>query len=394
MTAQATAPGHPEPTTEMVQRLKAGTDLLTAAALRRLDQELPWYGSLAAEDRSWIGLVAQSGIAAFISWYERPSATAFNAAEIFRGAPTELTRSISLQNTLQLVRIVVEVVETHTDRLATPEHAGALREAVLLYSREVAFSAAEVYARAAETRGAWDARLEALVVDSLVRGESDDSLRSRIAAAGWTGRGATLVMVGTNDRTLDEVRAAELRRATRRAAEDALVGIHGDRIVLILGGSGDLRSSARSLTSRFGPGPVIIGPTVSDVSDAGRSARAALVSLTAARAWPSAPRPVLAEELLPERVLVGDAEARRSLLQDVYRPLVTVGGPLLETLSVYLGEGRSLEGAARVLYVHPNTVRYRLRRVAALTGWDPTEAREGFVLQVAIAVGRLADTDS
>ena len=387
-------PAHRSPTPEMVQRLRQGTDLLTTAALRRLDQELPWYGGLAAEDRSWIGLVAQSGIAAFISWYERPSATAFNAAEIFRGAPPELTRSISLQNTLQLVRIVVEVVEAHTDRLAAPEHAGALREAVLLYSREVAFSAAEVYARAAETRGAWDARLEALVVDSLVRGESDDSLRSRIAAAGWTGRGATLVMVGTSDRTLDEVRAAELRRATRRAAEDALVGIHGDRIVLILGGSGDLRSSARSLTSRFGPGPVIIGPTVSDVSDAGRSARAALVSLTAARAWPSAPRPVLAEELLPERVLVGDAEARRSLLQDVYRPLVTVGGPLLETLSVYLGEGRSLEGAARVLYVHPNTVGYRLRRVAALTGWDPTEAREGFVLQVAIAVGRLADTDS
>ena len=387
-------PAHRSPTPEMVQRLRQGTDLLTTAALRRLDQELPWYGGLAAEDRSWIGLVAQSGIAAFISWYERPSATAFNAAEIFRGAPPELTRSISLQNTLQLVRIVVEVVEAHTDRLAAPEHAGALREAVLLYSREVAFSAAEVYARAAETRGAWDARLEALVVDSLVRGESDDSLRSRIAAAGWTGRGDTLVMVGTSDETFDEVRAAELRRATRRAAEDALVGIHGNRIVLILGGSGDLRSAARSLTGRFGPGPVIIGPTVSDVSDAGRSARAALVGLTAARAWPSAPRPVLADELLPERVLVGDGEARRTLVHDVYRPLVTVGGPLLETLSVYLSEGRSLEGAARVLYVHPNTVRYRLRRVAGLTGWDPTEAREGFVLQVAIAVGRLAESGS
>jgi DNA-binding PucR family transcriptional regulator len=378
----------------MVQRLRQGTDLLTAAALRRLDQELPWYAALPAEDRSWIGLVAQSGIAAFIAWYERPSASAFNAAEIFRAAPPELTRSISLQNTLQLVRIVVEVVESHTDRLAAPEHAGALREAVLVYSREVAFSAAEVYARAAETRGAWDARLEALVVDSLVRGEPDDSLRSRIAALGWAGRGSTLVMVGTsNDQALDEVRAAELRRATRRAAEDALVGIHGDRVVVILGGSGDLRSAARGLAGRFGPGPVVIGPTVSDVADAGRSARAALAGLSAVRAWPSAPRPVLADELLPERVLIGDGDARRTLLQDVYRPLSRVGGPLLETLSVYLAEGRSLEGAARVLYVHPNTVRYRLRRVAAVTGWDPTDAREGFVLQLSIAVGLLVDSE-
>lgn len=394
MTATAPGAGHRSPTPEMVQRLRQGTDLLTAAALRRLDHELPWYGNLAAEDRSWIGLVAQSGIAAFISWYERPSVTAFNAAEIFRAAPPELTRSISLQNTLQLVRIVVEVVESHTDQLATPEHAGALREAVLLYSREVAFSAAEVYARAAEMRGAWDARLEALVVDSLVRGESDDSLRSRIAALGWAGRGATLVIVGTSDETLDELRTADLRRATRRAAEDALVGIHGDRIVVILGGSGDLRSAARTLAARFGPGPVVIGPTVTDVADAGRSARAALAGLAAVRAWPSAPRPVLADELLPERVLVGDPDARRTLMHDVYRPLVAVGGPLLETLAVYLAEGRSLEGAARVLYVHPNTVRYRLRRIAAVTGWDPTDAREGFVLQIAVAVGHLAAPDA
>ena len=61
--------------------------------------------------------------------------------------------------------------------------------------------------------------------------------------------------------------------------------------------------------------------------------------------------------------------------------------------SAYLNEGRSLEATARVLYVHPNTVRYRLRRIANVTGWDPADAREGFVLQIAIAVGRLAETN-
>ena len=34
----------------------------------------------------------------------------------------------------------------------------ALRDSLLRYSREVAFAAASVYAAAAETRGAWDAR--------------------------------------------------------------------------------------------------------------------------------------------------------------------------------------------------------------------------------------------
>ena len=91
-----------------------------AAALRRLDEEVPWYRDLPAEDRSYVGLVAQSGITAFVTWYADPQAPPHGVSEIFAAAPPELTRSISLQNTLQLVRIVVEVVEAHSDRLAAP----------------------------------------------------------------------------------------------------------------------------------------------------------------------------------------------------------------------------------------------------------------------------------
>jgi len=380
---------HPAPGADTLRRVRDGNGLLTAAALRRLDEDLPWYRALPAEDRSWVGLVAQAGIRAFISWYGEAGGPARGAGEIFAAAPPELTRSISLQQTLQLVRVAVDVVEENSDQLAAPGDERDLREAVLRYSREVAFSAAEVYARAAEVRGAWDARLEALVVDALVRGEADDSVRSRVAALGWSGRGSTLVMVGTSSSPLDDVRAADLRRATRRAADDALVGIQGDRLVVFLGGEGDLRAAATSLLSRFGPGPVVIGPLVHGLEDSARSARAALAGLLAAPAWEQAPRPVAADDLLPERVLTGDTTARRTLVEQAYRPLQASNGSLLETVSAYLGSGRSLEAAARTLYVHPNTVRYRLRKVAEATGWDPLDARESYVLQTALALGRL-----
>lgn len=376
---------------DVVRRLRGGTDLLTSAAMRRLDADVPWYRELPAEDRSWIGLVAQSGIAAFIAWYEEPAEATYNAAEIFRAAPPELTRSISLQHTLQLVRIVVEVVEDNAVQLAAPGQQRDLRDAVLRYSREVAFSAAEVYARAAEARGAWDARLEALVVDSLVRGDLDNSLNSRASALGWSGRGKTVVLVGTTPSPIDERSTAELRRTCRRAAKDALVGIQGERLVIVLGGD-DLRDAAEALLPRLGEGTVVIGPQVGDLADASRSARAALAGLVAAPAWPEAPQLVEADELLPERLLNGDPLARRTLLTELYRPLEATGGPLIETLGEYLTQGRSLEGAARALYVHPNTVRYRLRRIAQVVGWDPTAPREGFVLQIALAVGRLAAT--
>ena len=50
----------------------------------------------------------------------------------------------------------------------------------------------------------------------------------------------------------------------------------------------------------------------------------------------------------------------------------------------------SLEATARLLFVHPNTVRYRLRRVAELTDYTPSAGRDGFTLWVAVALGRLA----
>ena len=63
---------------------------------------------------------------------------------------------------------------------------------MLRYTREIAFAAAQVYARTAEARGAWDARLEALVVDSLVRGEVDESLQSWASALNWSSAPVTV----------------------------------------------------------------------------------------------------------------------------------------------------------------------------------------------------------
>jgi DNA-binding PucR family transcriptional regulator len=98
---------------------------------------------------------------------------------------------------------------------------------------------------------------------------------------------------------------------------------------------------------------------------------------------------VAAVDLLPERALAGDGEARRMLRQDVYGALLRAGGELLETLDAFFMAGGVLESTARALYVHPNTVRYRLRRVGEITGRSPLSGRDAFSLRVALTVGRL-----
>jgi len=222
-----------------------------------------------------------------------------------------------------------------------------------------------------------------------VRARAAAPLRARAAALGGSGRGASLAIAGTAEPGMDDLRAVDLRRAARRAAQDCLVGIQGDRIVVVLGGEGDLSAAAAGLVPRFGPGAVVVGPAGQALEGAALSVQATLAGLSAAPAWPAAPRPVDADELLPERVLVGDPTARVTLVRAAYEPIAAATGSLLETLSAYLANGRSLEAAARGLYVHPNTVRYRLRKVVDLTGWDPLVAREAYVLQTAIALGAL-----
>jgi len=49
-----------------------------------------------------------------------------------------------------------------------------------------------------------------------------------------------------------------------------------------------------------------------------------------------------------------------------------------------------VEATARDLFVHANTVRYRLKRIQDATGYSPTDARDAYVLRLAITLGRLS----
>jgi hypothetical protein len=360
---------------------------LGTAAMASMEERLAWFRALSAEDRSWIGLVAQAGIAAFVDWVKHPQRRPAVAGEVFGTAPRELARAVSLQQTVEMVRITIDVVEAQVDQLAAPGAEAELREAVLRYTREIAFGAAQVYARTAEARGAWDARLEALVVDSLIRGEAGEGLRSWAAALNWSSS-PVAVMAGTVDGEAEGM-IDDLRALARRSRLDLLASVQGNRLVVVLGGSQDPLGVARQLAGRFGPGPLVVGPPAADLQSAGPSATAALAGLRAAPAWPDAPRPVLAADLLPERALDGDVAARRELLAEVYEPMLSGGSALVDTVTTYLEQGFSLEATARLLFVHPNTVRYRLRRVSELTGLSPVTGRGGFTLWVAVVLGRL-----
>jgi hypothetical protein len=341
-------------------------------------------------------LVAQAGVRSLVEWL-RSGGTEQDSPqeisdEVFAAAPRALARAITLTQTVQLIKVTIDVAESQVASLAATGEEKALADAILRFSREIAFSAARVYARAAESRGTWDARLQALLVDARLRGDSPDALASRAAALGWADAPPVAAVVGRSPGGDITAVLHTVYRAARRAGIEVIGGVHGDRLVVVMGGAPDPLATAEHLAAAFGAGPIVVGPAVPSLDQATESARAALAGFRAAPAWPGAPTPVHADDLLPERALAGDSGARRALRHDAYGAVVRAGGGLLETLDAFFATGGVLESAARELYVHPNTVRYRLKRVAEVTGLSPLNARDAFALRMALTIGRLDPT--
>jgi len=351
-------------------------------------EALPWFTALPAAQRADVGLVVQAGIGSFVAWLGAKDRPPGLSLDVFNVAPRELARAVSLKQTVQLIRVVVGVLEAEVPRLAPPDEEQELREAVLRYSREIGFAAAEVYAAAAEARGAWDARVEAGVVEALVQDRVADLTLSRAGSLGWGRPEWVTALACSAPGGAVERRLADLRAHARHGGLSVLTGEVGGGLLVVVGGAGSVDTAVRQLAAALPDGPVVVGPAVADLLGAASCVADALAGLQAVASWPAAPRPVWSRDLLAERAVLGDPGARTRLLEEVHAPLAAAGGDLLLTASAYLDTGGSIEATARVMFVHANTVRYRLRKASELLGHDVSGPRGAQVVRLALVLAR------
>ena len=383
----------------VLRRLKQYSGRLATEAVAVMQDRLPFFADLEASQRASVALVVQTAINNFVEWMQDPHSNVSYTAQAFELVPQDLARRIALRHSVDMVRVTMEFFEEVVPLLARSEdQLTALTVGILKYSRDLAFTAASSYAEAAEARGTWDSRMEASVVDAVVRGDTGPELLSRASALKWDTTAPATVVVGTpapdrdGSNGLDGSQRAsqDVRDIAAQHGRAALTDVHGTWLVAIV--SGQLSPTDRffgDLLTAFSDGPVVIGPTGPMLTAAYHSASEAISGMNAVGGWRGAPRPVLARELLPERALMGDASAIVALHTDVMGPLAAAGPTLIETLDAYLDCGGAIEACARKLFVHPNTVRYRLKRITDFTGRDPTQPRDAYVLRVASTVGQL-----
>jgi hypothetical protein len=93
------------------------------------------------------------------------------------------------------------------------------------------------------------------------------------------------------------------------------------------------------------------------------------------------------DDLLLEYQLTRPGTARARLAERI-APILD-SPHLLEALDAHLRHGSDRKAAAAEIHVHPNTFSYRLRRVAELTGVDPTDPHDSRLLAAALTIQRL-----
>jgi DNA-binding PucR family transcriptional regulator len=165
--------------------------------------------------------------------------------------------------------------------------------------------------------------------------------------------------------------------------------VEGALLVLAcyVAGDDEARTALRTaLTAASTTAPLLcgIGEPTDALAATTSSCRQALEAVQVAAAGPDGPLTVVEyREALVDIVLGGHVVAADALHQAVLGPLHRYPY-LVETLQVLVDENLSQSATARALYVHPNTVSHRLRRIHELTGRNPTVFPDA--LEIALAL--------
>ncbi|MGQ0577235.1 MAG: helix-turn-helix domain-containing protein [Pseudonocardia sp.] len=210
------------------------------------------------------------------------------------------------------------------------------------------------------------------------------------------------------DRGSMDVLVAAAERRGRTAGVRLVAGRRGGVLAMVVE-SGDDPAAARAVVEplvrglrQVAPGAVgAVGVSAcvgwsADLRAAHRQARHALAAAALAPGGPA----VLFDELGMLRFLLAPSDHADQLrfARAVLGPVIDYDrehrSDLVGTLGAYLDAGCSLTRAAAALYVHPKTVRYRLRRVQQLARRDLSGQHDRFDAHLAISILRALALDA
>lgn len=240
------------------------------------------------------------------------------------------------------------------------------------------------------------------LVDDLLAGTDDDGAYARAEALGYDLRRPHHVAVIHAGRSSDNSGLAAAGRAAAKLHLDHLLGRRGSLVVLLVQGHPDPSALHREISRQLGHSSIAIGigsrcEVPSNFPQSFLQARRALnVRLNSANPQGASDYDELGfYHLVDAAHSVGAADGyARRWLATLIEYDATKNSDLVLTLSHYLECGGNYDETAASLHIHRSTLRYRLGRIADLTGFDLRDIDTRFNLHAATRVWRFLTPDS
>jgi hypothetical protein len=278
-----------------------------------------------------------------------------------------------------------------------PEVLYQLGEAIFAYIDELSAESAEGYAEAQSAAAGESQRRRRRLVRLLAQDPpaTHDAVRNAAQDAAWAGEteGAEARDAGPPGERPpagEELADAAATDLARRLGGGAIGGAVGG-VACVFVPDPDAPGRRRQLETLLGDETGALGPTVG-WPDAAASLRRAVRTyrLAAAGRIPDHGL-VWADRHLAALLLAADPETASDLARTRLAPLRTLApgqqGRLTETLRAWLDRPGQVQAVAAELGVHPQTVRYRVRRLRDLFGDALEDPERRFELGLALRVG-------
>lgn len=407
------SPSRPDAVERIVARLFDRLDELGEALIRRYREEIVDYSAL--KEQTLFGDVRTNALTNLNVLLTNVGtdrvAGPDQLDELRRGAARRVRQGVSLESLLQSYRIWGRTVwnevmlVANRDDPAEREAALQLADRVMRHVDFLSIAAAAAYEDAAE--GLWSDReiLRRDLLEALLAGRVAPEHARRQAGAlnlsldqdyvvilgrreegAWhdpagspTGHGISLRELIALARTHLQVPERTVLIGARQGELVALVPL--DSVAALP----RVKELCRKLADAAHGFSIGIGgwhPGLSGIRESYAEARAAADAALHGRAGV----PVAFDDIIIEYIVRNNEQAQR-FLEDTLKPISRYDeqhhSQLLETLQTYIDSMFNLTRCARRLFVNPNTVVYRLKRINEITGRDFTDTNDLLILMLA-----------
>lgn len=362
---------------QTIAAIRADLPALADEIVRAIQREVPGY---ARPLRGDFGRGIRSGVKVALSRFIGDGEA--ESPAVYRSLGYgELSAGRTLDSLQSAYRVGARVAWQRMSQVAASTGAGAdtqrqLAEAMFAYIEHIAAESIEGYADAQLAQAGDLERRRAALFAVLVSAPAVDgaSLAAAAAQAQWS-IPATLACMAVDSETAAAV--------VRRLSGDVLHGGVGDWTCIVVPEPSRLEDEARAIAQRLEI-VACVGPSVA-VGEAHVSLRWASL----ARGLPPVgPGLIVAERRLADIALSASPDIVEALAARVLSPLDGESersrARLEETLHAWLRHHGSQQAVAAQLGVHPQTIRYRLRRLRELFGAELEDPDTRFALAMAL----------